>query len=362
MTDLTLYGRRVETMFDLLGEAEDDITYSVGWGLAQSEDFARILLGEAYGGGTTVGELTAVRLQEIDKLTGRTDVEIESKRLHLIVEAKRGWDLPSYGQLEQYAKRLQSNEQREGCVLGVSECAPYYPPVAALPRQILGIPVRYLAWSRVAELVGQSASDCRRPGERRLLLELHRYLRRLMTVQNTTSNLVYVVTLQDEPLDWSDLTFKQIVYERNRYFHAIGGLGGWPKTPVNYLGFRFDAHLQRIQHVDGYEVITEPHNYLAEIHADQSWEPTFMYTLGPVIEPARKIHMGDMYRNARAWAALDLLLTSETITQVRDLTRKRHEDAGIPFPSQGQGCPRSPDPAPAGCADHEDQPHVTRHR
>jgi len=34
MTDLTLYGRRVETVFELLGEAEDDITYSVGWGLA----------------------------------------------------------------------------------------------------------------------------------------------------------------------------------------------------------------------------------------------------------------------------------------------------------------------------------------
>jgi len=30
MTDLTLYGRRVETVFELLGEAEDDITYSVG--------------------------------------------------------------------------------------------------------------------------------------------------------------------------------------------------------------------------------------------------------------------------------------------------------------------------------------------
>jgi hypothetical protein len=332
MTDLTLYGRQVETMFDLLGEAEDDITYSVGWGLGQSEDFARILLGEAYRAGVIVGELTAVRLQEIDKVTGRTDVEIESNRLHLIVEAKRGWDLPSYRQLEQYAKRLRSNDQREGCVLVVSECAPYYPPVAAVPREILGIPVRYLAWSRVAELVERSASACRRPAERRLLLELHRYLRRLTTVQNTTSNLVYVVTLQDKPLDWSDLTFKQIVYERDRYFHPIGGPGGWPKTPVSYLGFRFDAHLQRIQHVDGYEVITEPHTYLPEIHADQSWEPTFMYTLGTVIEPTRKIHMGDMHRNARAWAALDLLLTSETITQARDLTRTRHEAAGIPFP------------------------------
>jgi hypothetical protein len=88
MTDLTLYGRRVETVFELLGEAEDDITYSVGWGLAQSEDFARALLAEVYGANVSVGELTAVRLQEIDKETGRTDVEVESEWLHLIVNGR----------------------------------------------------------------------------------------------------------------------------------------------------------------------------------------------------------------------------------------------------------------------------------
>ena len=30
MADLTLRGRRLETVFDLLGDKEDDITYSVG--------------------------------------------------------------------------------------------------------------------------------------------------------------------------------------------------------------------------------------------------------------------------------------------------------------------------------------------
>jgi hypothetical protein len=67
MTDLTLYGRRVETVFELLGEAEDDITYSVGWGLAQSGDFARALLAEVYGTNVPTGDLTAVRLQEMEK-------------------------------------------------------------------------------------------------------------------------------------------------------------------------------------------------------------------------------------------------------------------------------------------------------
>jgi hypothetical protein len=60
------------------------------------------------------------------------------------------------------------------------------------------------------------------------------------------------VTLQNEPLDWSDITFRDMVYLRNRYFHPVGGgKGGWPKAPVSYLGFRFGGCLQRIQHVDG---------------------------------------------------------------------------------------------------------------
>lgn len=63
--------------------------------MAQSEEFARALLAEVYGTNVAVGELTAIRLQEIEKETGRTDVEVESEWLHLIVEAKRGWHLPS---------------------------------------------------------------------------------------------------------------------------------------------------------------------------------------------------------------------------------------------------------------------------
>ena|ERR1700691_1784310 len=93
VTELTLHSHAVATVFDLLGGKEDDITYSVGWGLAQSEGFTRSVLREAYGDAEQ-GEITAIRLQESESGTGRTDVEIETERLHLIVEAKRGRNLP----------------------------------------------------------------------------------------------------------------------------------------------------------------------------------------------------------------------------------------------------------------------------
>ena len=58
MTELTLHSRAVGTVFDLLGSKEDDITYSVGWGLGQSERFTRSVLSEAYGDAKQ-GEVTA---------------------------------------------------------------------------------------------------------------------------------------------------------------------------------------------------------------------------------------------------------------------------------------------------------------
>jgi hypothetical protein len=189
-----------------------------------------------------------------------------------------------------------------------------------------GIPVSYVPWARIAELASTTATNTRSHAEKRLLLELHRYLKGLMTMQNVTSNEVYVVALGQEPLDWSSLSFKDTVVERDRYYHPVGGKrGGWPRTPPNYLGSRFDGRLQQIRHVEGYEVITRPHDYIPEIIPEADWteEPHFLYTLGPVIEPPHEVRTGNVYRNQRVWCALDLLLTCKTIREARDKTQER---------------------------------------
>jgi hypothetical protein len=329
MAELTLHGSPVQTVFDLLGSKEDDITYSVGWGLAQSEAFTRAVLAEGFGDAEQ-GEITAIRLQESEQGTGRTDVEIETERLHLIVEAKRGWDLPLDSQLQQYADRLSARDERDGRIAVVSECAPYYPPVKALPSVIDGVPVSYLPWKRIAELATSTAAASRSHAEKRLLAELTSYLKGLMTMQNVTSNLVYVVVLGQDPLRWSSLTFKDTVVERGFYYHPVGGRKGWPRTPPNYIGFRFDGRLQQIRHVDHYEVVTRPHDYIPEIIPDADWseEPHFLYTLGPPIEPPQPVVNGKIWPNARLWCALDLLLTCDTISEARDKTQERLASVG----------------------------------
>jgi hypothetical protein len=330
VAELTLYSRPVRTVFDLLGSKEDDITYSVGWGFAQSETFTRAVLAETFGPDAEQGEITAIRLQESAPGAGRTDVEVETERSHLVLEAKRGWNLPRVAQLQQYADRLNDGDERERRIAVVAECADYYPPVKALPESLGGVPISYLPWKRIAHIATTTATASSGHAEKRLLAELTSYLKGLMTMQDVISNMVYVVVLGQDPLRWSSLTFKDTVIERGFYYHPVGGRKGWPRTPPNYIGFRFDGRLQQVRHIDKYEVITRPHDYIPEIVAEADWtdEPHFLYTLGPPIVPAKTVRNGEIWPNARLWCALDLLLTCDTIAEARDETQARLASAG----------------------------------
>lgn len=153
MTALILHGREVQTVFDLLGYKENDMTYAVGWGLAHSDGLVAELLTSVFPD-EEVGELKDVRLQEFVPGGGITDIEIESSRLHLVIEAKRGWNLPTLAQLAQYAPRLDGLPRSAICVL--AECSPEF--ARRLPDEVGGVPVRYRSWKQLAQLVTMSAN------------------------------------------------------------------------------------------------------------------------------------------------------------------------------------------------------------
>lgn len=167
--------------------------------------------------------------------------------------------------------------------------------------------------------------------ESRLLRELGRYLRRLVSTQNQRDNMVYVVSLGDQPTEWSPISPRDIVLRHGRYFHPVGGSGGggWPKEPPNYLGFRFDGRLQQIRHVDAVEVTQRPREFIPGFGEEHDFADLhYIYDLGPPIEPAGEVCNGQVMRALRVWAALDLLLTSETIGEARDRTNERLAAAG----------------------------------
>jgi len=90
MADLTLHGSDVNSVFDLLGRNENDLTSALGFALAACPPLSKAILARL---GPQVGNpLTgdvSIALEERDS-KGRTDLEIRLAEALLICEAKRG--------------------------------------------------------------------------------------------------------------------------------------------------------------------------------------------------------------------------------------------------------------------------------
>lgn len=324
MTDLYLHNRKVDSVFQLLGEHENDISYSVAWALAQCPIFLKTFLQKVIGYKKDINNVS-IRLQHYEGTGGITDIEIElPNQLYLILEAKRGWSLPNHGQLELYASRPSFRESRAPFrqILVLSECSREYAKLHLEVHKVAGVPVEPLSWKDIATLAVEARSKGSH-AEKRLTAELLTYLRGLMTMQNIDSNWVYVVALaQGKPQGWG-ISWIDIVKKRQRYFHPMGGgRGGWPKEPPNYIAFRYYGKLQSIHHIKSYEVVTNMHERIPEIRSEE-WKPHFLYTLGQEFGPSKEVRTGSIYPNGRVWCMLDTLFTCDTISDARDLSQKR---------------------------------------
>lgn len=324
MAELILHGQPVETVFDLLGRDENDMTYALGWGLANNGAAVRAFA-ERVAPGARLGDPIVIDLQQHDRADGGfTDIELLSSELHVIVEAKRGWGPPSIVQLRRYEARFARAARPTQCLVVLTQNG-----AERLVRHQLGPweppgPIRavVLGWSDLVMLLREAGR--RGPlAERRLARELASYLGGLADMRNIDSNRVYVVSLAGRSLDgWpATITAIKIVADFHRYFFPAAA-SGWPKVPPNYVAFRYNAKLQSIHHVDDYTIIDNPSEHFPG--APERSDPLFLLTLGPAIRPDHEVPTGPkLPQAARAWADLDLLLTSQTISEAAALSRAR---------------------------------------
>ncbi len=318
MPELFLHTRKLDSVFELLGAKENDITYSIGWALSRCPEFLAAFLRRLFPRHKAFDQNSiSVRLQEYRSKGGYTDIEIVGDDVHVVIEAKRGWQLPTAGQIEKYRPRFISQGMRYRKMVTMSECSQAY--AGELLQDLkLTQPVVHFSWRQVTEMtLGLGKTHA----EKRLLEELRRYISTIVNMQNKESNWVYVVALGRWP--WGGTTFVDIVEKGNRYFHPIGR-SGWPKEPPNYLGFRYDGRLQGIRHVQSTKVVKDLHSVYRSAPEDV-FGPHMLYQLGPWIVPSKTIKTGKIFRNGRVWAALDLLLTCESISEARDMTKNRIE-------------------------------------
>jgi hypothetical protein len=296
---LQLHGRQVHTFFELMGSRENDMTFALGWCLARAPEFLRAFCRSA--GAPEPGPDPEIRLQTREAHSGITDVEIADGTSMVIVEAKRGWAVPTKEQLALYARRLhQAQHPPDGKRL-VTLSAATESYLAAHPdilREVEGVPVVHLSWLRIMQTARDAAMTSGH-APRRLLREFASYLKPLLDMQNKQSNWVYVVSLGRDTFGSGDISFVDVVEKHNMYFHPMGNVagGGWPKQAPNYIAFRYDGRLQSIHHAESWEIIT---NFAAHFDGcrDETVVPHLLYRLGPAMCPNHVVRTGASIRNA----------------------------------------------------------------
>ncbi len=327
MPDLLYGGQEVRNIFELFGDSENDLTGCLGWVLARCPGLLRAFVRSILGIGIDSRE-AIVRLQSYEKDRGITDIEIElPDKYFIIIEAKKGWNLPGRRQLATYARRqsfLSSRAPHKRIVV-LSECSREYAEANLSLPTICGIRVQPVPWQSVIRLA-QKRRESAGLRERQVIGELIDYLGGIVPMRKIDSNWVYVVSLGSViPRGWK-ISYIDIVEKLARYFHPVGG-SGWPTDPPNYIAFRYYGELQSIHFVKGYEILSNLHTRIKEIPSED-WGPYFLYSLGPAFKPERRLPTGRIFRNGRVWCMLDTLFTARTISEARDISHRREAKKG----------------------------------
>lgn len=325
MGELLAYGDEITSVFQIIGTLENDITKSIAWALCKCPVFANKVIYELLKIDVDPTKIR-IRYQEFEKNKGITDLEItDDDTFYIIIEAKRGWILPRDEQLELYSKRqaiIQSGVKNKA-IISMSECSEEYAKSYLPFCEINGIPVKHLSWKRIYEIANESCIESGN-SQKALLKELMEYLGGIMTMQEKESNWVYVVSIGTGHPDNCNLTWIDFVEKKGKYFHPIGGgRSGWPKTPPNYIAFRYYGQLQSIHHIESYAVTRNLHEQIVEMSDVECEVDHFVYTLGPAIKPTHIVKTGKLYATGRVWAMLDTLLTADTIKEASIISKER---------------------------------------
>ena len=324
MPTLLLRNRPVDSVFELIGRNENSLTFALGWCLQEAPTLLSSIA-TSLGLADPVEQETSVLLQEFGGKHGFTDVEVRDPgRQFWILEAKVGFLPPGRDQLQKYADRLNARKDQGAKPVLVVVAQSDRRDVMlqkSVPLAIAGIPVLVLSWGQLLRCCRQAHAQASNYGKR-ALAQLEIFVRKVLLMRDQESNQVYVVSISNDHWEPVGTTFRAVVEEHSRYFHPAGS--GWPKTPPNYLGFRWNGQLQSIHHVASYKVVED---MAGEFPAatSTSIDPHFLYTLGPPIRPTETVRTGNIFRSGRVWAALDLLLTCETISAARDQSAQRDQ-------------------------------------
>lgn len=302
MTRLLGYGDEIESVFSLLGKHENDITKAIAFTLSRCPEYLKLFLAKVLPPNISfdLGNVD-IAFQKKEK-DGITDIEIEQDGVFaIVIEAKRGFNLPGKNQLQKYADDLNGRIKGHKYIATLSDsmCAVAQ---ATIPSSLDGISIKHIRYEDLRQLAQDSIRNSNRV-ESALLKELIQYLKGVINMRNLHSNTVYVVPISGENIKEHD---------DKRTYHCPVGKRFINYVP-NYIGFRYGGKLQYINHVDDVE------------YYDSGEGVNFLFHLGPDIIPHEKPKTGGKYRGTKFYCDIDLLLTCSTIAEASRKTKERHK-------------------------------------
>jgi hypothetical protein len=329
--ELKRYGTDVASVFDLVGQNENDLTASLAFVLGRCHSLLEAVLRRVWPEGDNASESDIALALEVSDRDGRTDLEIRLGDALLIIEAKHDWGLPEQNQLRRYAKRV-AEAPGGGALVTLSQASAELAALK-LPIEVSGVPVRHLPWRDVLDDLS-SLRHGRRGHERRWLEEFRTYLQEVIRVRRVEDSWAYCVVLNNKmPDDGGEYTFLEYVTEAHCYFHPFG-IGRWPTELPNFLAFRWDGAVQRIHRVAHAEVLPSLLDRWPDLRRSPgTTRPTVVYDLGPRLPPFEPIPNGAPYRANRLWVLLDQLQTAKTLKAAHDNSRALKD--GLPISESG---------------------------
>ncbi|WP_293003353.1 hypothetical protein [Mycobacterium sp.] len=323
--ELARYRAEVDSVFNLLGRQENDLTAALGFVFARCPKLLAAVLHRVLPAdhALTVGA-AAVGLEVRDE-QGRTDLEVRLADRLIIFEAKAGWLLPTAAQLAKYAPRV-AGFPSGGVLVSLSQASHDLAKTTLTPS-VAGVPVVHLPWRDVLADIAAVRTTCR--GHERLWLdELHTYLKGVMRVRPVADSMTYCVVVNHaRPGGGGARTFRQYVTQENCYFHPYG-VGGWPTDPPRFIAFRWDGAVQRVHRIIHTEVVSSLLDRWPDVPADRVTSTAHaIYDLGPRLPPLKPLPNGRKYRASRLWVMLDQLQSSATLAEAIEGTRQLRGNA-----------------------------------
>ena len=319
----------VKSIFNLIGEKENDISKSIIWILSECPQVLHLFLAENCGIANYGNDITILyqAFEKVKNENAYTDIEItDNETFHIIVEAKRGWVLPGARQLIKYSEKFSffSTSIPTKRIFFFFCCSSSYSdkylPFKETPN---GIKVQHISWNQLRSTC-EKAIPKSTNYQKRLIKEFLIYLGGIMGTPNTNSNSVYVVALNRNSVCKQGYNFIDVVDVANRYYCPVKWFRDVNNIP-NYLGFRFDGKLKFIRHVDSYAItrnLKDEVPFMDDVEEDIDY---YVFRLGTKIEPTKTVKTGGVYPNGHNWADIDLLLTCDSVKEACDLSKKRRE-------------------------------------